>query len=149
MENQTNLPSLKADTAISRHVQVSTKILTLPNLNTAQRLWLIEVLSYQVMGGELPYLSMSQFATRNKMSPDTISKHITSMVDRNIIWKYGQKADGLACQYQINPDFLKDMGYVPDNQKRKVNVVFEVSDDEEYIKRELAMYDNEAVESPF
>lgn len=143
-----NLPNLSMDTVVSRHFQLSVKLLEMDNLSLLQRVWLLEILSFQVMGGELPYLSIQAFAKKHKVGRNTISSNIEDLIGRNILWKYKQQDEGLACQYQINPEFLKWLGYKPEG-KKQVDIVFEVSDDEDYINQELAMYDNDDVESPF
>lgn len=167
---ETKLRPLIVDTEKGRYFPLTYALLTSPRLSIVQRQFIMEILSFQIMGGDRPFMSQVDFAKRNGVSRTTTISSIDKLVDDGILWKFPQQGKKQACRYLITPDFLSEVGYEPVGTKfaqsedgdlgnTEVEVIEEefveevgISDDEieeaKLIKRELEKYER-SNESPF
>lgn len=135
------LRKLYFDPTVSRSIQISDKLFTMDGLTWSQRLFLMEILRFQVMGGDHPYLSQSQFATKNKIGRDRVRAEIKDLIDRNMLIKYKQKDVTSACEFILTLDFLTELGYTLEERKKPDTVEQPIV--EENTESELIDYSKE------
>lgn len=113
MENQNKLRPLRVNAAITSYTPISRNLRKHKDLTALQKLFLMEVLEFQVMGGQMPYVSVRCFASEFGWSEKTIRTHIKDLVEKGRLLKFEQKRKDIPCDYLITTEFLEELGYVP------------------------------------
>lgn len=118
MENQTSkLRPLTVNLVKSSYTPISKLLRKHPDLTPIQKLFLMDILEFQVMGGRTPYLSIRVFSQENGYTEKTVRKHINELIDSNKLLKFEQKRRDLPCEYLITTEFLSELGYEPISRK--------------------------------
>lgn len=126
MENQTSkLRPLHVNLVTCSYTPISKNLRKHPELTPVQKLFLMDILEFQVMGGNLPYLSVRVFAQENGYTEKTVRKHINDLIEAGRLLKFDQKRRDLPCEYLITTEFLAELGYEPISRKSSSETVEE------------------------
>ena len=118
MENQTSkLRPLHVNLVTCSYTPISKNLRKHSNLTPVQKLFLMDILEFQVIGGNLLYLSVRVFAQENGYTEKTVRKHINDLIEAGRLLKFDQKRRDLPCEYLITTDFLAELGYEPISRK--------------------------------
>lgn len=112
------LRKLYFDPTVCRNIPISDKIFTLDNLTLSQRFFILEILRFQVLGGDLPYLSQSGFCTKNKIGRDRLRSEINNLIERKILIKFKQKDITTPCEFLLTHEFIQELGYTLEERKK-------------------------------